>query len=163
MTNWIPRAFIVFFATLILAACGVQENIEEGQTEVRNFQFHYDAREFEDIWARSSSKMKKAIKKEDFLDLLANIRRILGKNVESTQSGWKLEKVPQGNFLVITMQTQFERGTGVEIFTLERVGDIIKVAGYHVDSPDMMRTLLRESSENREGANVELIDDVDPE
>jgi hypothetical protein len=43
-----------------------------------------------------------------------------------------------GSFTQLTMQTTFERGTGEESFVYKGSGDDQKLAGYHINSTDMM-------------------------
>lgn len=140
------RGFTVLPIILFLTACGVQENLDGAQEEIRNFHIDYNAQQYDGIWDNADPLLKKASKKDDFLEILQGVRRILGEQVQSEQAGWNIQATPQGNFLVITQQTEFERGKGTEIFTFSQVDERKKLAGYQVNSPDMIKGLMEQNA-----------------
>lgn len=147
--------FATLAAIFMLSACGVEQNIEGAKEEINNFHYHYDAEEYGDIWEKSAPAMKKASNKKAFVEFLTGVRAALGEEKSSKQTGWNMQSTTDGSFVTITMQTEFERGSGVEVFTFKNVGDEPSLVGYNVNSDDMMKALMEDAAAGRskEGAN----------
>jgi hypothetical protein len=70
--------------------------------------------------------------------LLAAVHNKLGKVVKSERTGWNVNYGTAGTVVTVTMNTQFEHGSGIETLTFHPRGDRLDLAGYAINSNDMM-------------------------
>lgn len=133
---------ILSFAAIALAlsvsACSAPASIAETAPKIAAFHHHLDAEDYDSMWADTADDMRKATTEADMDKIFAAIHRKLGNVVSSTQVGWRNNITTNGTFVVVRMDTKFERGGGSEEFVYRQTGKTLKLAGYHINSEEMM-------------------------
>jgi hypothetical protein len=132
------RALVASGCLAILSACGVQESVDDAKAMVSVFHADLDAERYEDIWKETAPQMRKLTKEEDFEKLLAAIHRKLGKVLSAEQAGWRTNVTTQGTFIMLGMNSKFEKGQAQESFTYLRNGKDLQLAGYNINSPALV-------------------------
>lgn len=125
-------------ALLTLAGCKGPGSVQDANAKVTTFHQRLDAEDFAAIWNESGPDIKTTTTQQSFTKLLAAVHGKLGKVRESKQTGWRSEVNTGGSFTELTMQTTFEHGSGEESFVYKSYGQGQQLAGYHINSTDMM-------------------------
>jgi hypothetical protein len=131
-------ATILAAGVMALGGCKGPGSVQDANAKIATFHHRLDAGDFAAIWNNSGPDIKATSSQESFTKLLAAIHGKLGKVRESKQIGWRSEANTNGSFNEVTMQTKFEQGSGEETFVYKGSGDDQKLAGYHINSIDMM-------------------------
>ncbi len=132
------RAILASGCLAILSACGVQESVDDAKAMVSVFHADLDAERYGDIWKETAPQMRKVTKEVDFEKLLAAIHRKLGKVLAAEQAGWRTNATTQGTFIMLEMNSKFEKGQAQESFTYLRNGKDLQLAGYNINSPALI-------------------------
>jgi hypothetical protein len=82
--------------------------------------------------------MRKVTTVADMKKVFAAVHRKLGKVVKTRQVGWRNNVSTGGNFVSVQMDTKFEKDSGSEEFVYRQVGKELKLAGYQINSAEMM-------------------------
>lgn len=126
-------------ALATLAACNIQQSVDDANAEVAVFHNDLDRGQFNAIWTDSAPEMKAATSQGQFEALLSAVHRKLGQVQQSQQQGWSSNATTGGSFVVVTMQTRFEKGTALETFTYKKDdNDRLTLVGYNIQSNEMM-------------------------
>ena len=124
-------------ALLALAGCDGPQSVEDASMKVATFHQRLDAEDYEAILNDSGPDIREGDSRA-FMRLLAAVNGKLGKVRESKQTGWRSQVDTAGSFTEVIMQTTFERGRGEETFIYKGSGAEQKLAGYHINSDEMM-------------------------
>ena len=124
--------------TILLVACSAPASIGDTEAEVATFHRQLNAENYAAIWKVTSADLRNATTETAMKKLFAAVHRKLGKVVETKQVGWRSNVSTSGTFAEVQMDTKFEKGTGVESFVYRKDGDQLKLAGYHINSNDMV-------------------------
>ena len=124
------RMILVAVASLLIAACNPFEAPDNEMRQIERFQQAYNSLEDDRIWRGFGPEFYAASSRDEWDNLLTVMREALGKNVSSEQSGVNYETNTRGQFLVITMASRFEKGSGHETFTFVGSGDERRLIGY---------------------------------
>jgi Protein of unknown function (DUF3887)/Protein of unknown function (DUF4019) len=140
MTHWAKGQQMKYATLLIavaLAACSTPLAIS---TEADVVQFHrlLEAEDYAAIWKNTSEDMRRASTEADLSKIFSAINRKLGKVVETKQIGWRTNRTTNGTFAEVQLETRFEKGKGVESFVFRQVDGKLLLAGYNINSNDMM-------------------------
>ena len=130
------RASIIF--AVLLAACSAPAPIAGTDTQVTMFHRLLDAEDYAAIWKDAADDMHGATSETQLTKIFATVHRKLGKVVQTSQIGWRTNMTTNGTFAEVQMDTKFEKGKGQETFVFRQDGDRLKLAGYHINSSDMM-------------------------
>ncbi|PEQ13432.1 hypothetical protein B2G71_06910 [Novosphingobium sp. PC22D] len=137
--NRIARLLVMAAFAASLASCGVQQSIDDAKAEISTFHADLDARNFDAIWDEVAPDMRSATQKSQFVAILEAVNRKLGRVVGSKQVGWNSNVSTSGSFVTVTMETKFQKGSGVETFIYRKVeDDRLALAGYNIQSQEMM-------------------------
>lgn len=139
---------LIIFASMLVAACNPFEAPDKEVRQIERFQEAYNAGEDDRIWRGFGPEFYAASKRDDWDNLLTVMRDALGKNTSTEQVGVNYQANPQGQMLVITMQTQFERGMGHETFTFLGSGDERRLIGYNIASDAVVSKMMEAAAEN---------------
>ena len=131
-----PIAMVAALATL--ASCGVKEGFKDAEAQVARFHATLDAGKSAEIWSTGDAQLRQSASREQFIGLLDAVHRKLGKVKESKQVGWNANATTGGTFFTVTMDTAFERGNGTEEFVFKKTDQRVALAGYQIDSREMM-------------------------
>jgi hypothetical protein len=123
-------------ALTALGGCEGPGSVQDAGAKIAAFHRQLDAGDYEAIWRDSGPDMQTDKAKAGAL--FAAVHAKLGKVRDSKQTGWRSEASTGGSFVEVTMQTRFERGTGEEVFLYKGKGAEQRLAGYNINSADMM-------------------------
>lgn len=137
------RKIAVASMAMFLAACNVSGSGSGGQiklaeAETARFHARLDAEKYHEIWQASSDVFHKAATEEQINRIYTAVSTKLGKVKTSKQVQWRENWGTGGHLVEIVMDTTFEKGTGVETLTFLEEDQRLKLAGYHINSTDMM-------------------------
>jgi hypothetical protein len=133
-----------FFITLFLGLCSITscKDMAKGKgladSAIVDFHKQFNEQKFKELYTSAHSDLRAAATEADFLTLLESVHRKLGKQVRSAESGWRVNTFNMKTTAVVTQDTEFEQGKGVETFTFVVSGASCTLQGYHINSRDMM-------------------------
>jgi hypothetical protein len=107
-------------------------------TAILDFHKLFNEQKFKELYSAGHADFKAAATESDFLKLLEAVHRKLGKQVKSTEAGWRVSTFNMKTSVVVTQNTEFDHGKGIETFTYAVSGPSCTLKGYHIDSQDMM-------------------------
>lgn len=123
---------ILMAAALALAGCKGPGSVQDANAKVAVFHRQLDAGDFEAIWREGAQDLHLATSKQDFTGLLGRVHAELGKVKQSKQTGWRTEVNTQGSYSQVTMDTIFEKGSGIETFVYRNADEGQALAGYGI-------------------------------
>lgn len=136
---------IVLLSAALAFSCGISNQRERVPSEVEevvtNIRSNLDQERYEQIYNESSDLWKRDVTLEQSNDVLKTLRSKLGKvetrslNAANEQqnSGGPLK----GHVFILTYETRFERGSGMETFTLIEHEGQWRLARYLVNSTEL--------------------------
>ncbi|MCJ2181367.1 DUF4019 domain-containing protein [Novosphingobium sp. 1949] len=137
--NRLMRFLVPFAVAATLGGCGIKESFEKADVAIGQFHRELDAGAIGRIWTTADPDLRQATSQADFEKLLGAVHAKLGKVRTTKQVGWNTNATTGGTFLTATMQTTFEKGTGVEQFVYRKgKDDALTLVGYNIQSRDMM-------------------------
>jgi len=129
----------LFLALLSLSSC---KEMTQGkglaETAIVDFHQQFNEGKFKEIYAAGHPDLKAAATEQDFVKLLEAVSRKLGKQVKSTDGGWRINSFNLKTIVSLSQTTEFEQGKGIESFSYVASGDTCQLQGYHIDSKDML-------------------------
>ena len=133
------KSLIAAFLTISLASCAaLGEGTEKAEKQVEVIHRLYNSKKFDRVYALTDQIYQEASTKEFNERFLKTIYKRLGKVEKKTRTGWQANTNMQGSFLVLVYDTKFEKGQGVETFTMKLEDDKVTMAAYNIDSPALM-------------------------
>jgi major membrane immunogen (membrane-anchored lipoprotein) len=141
MIGFLSRAsslVVLLFAALLLAACSSGQDLTLAETEVAHFHQQMAAQQFAEIYAQATDDLKKTTAEDKLTRLLSAIDRKLGAVKSSDRTSWGVNFNTSGTTVTLKFKTTFERGTGDENFVYRIVGGKAVLAGYHINSDDLI-------------------------
>ncbi|RKF19235.1 DUF4019 domain-containing protein [Altericroceibacterium spongiae] len=131
-------SFLFVLAVFSLSGCKAQESIDDALADISTFHGDLDAGDYGRIWKETAPVFREATSKDKFEGLLKAIHTKLGNVTKSEQVGWRVNATTDGTYVVVQMATEFAEGTGQEVFTYLRNDNRLSLAGYNIQSNDMM-------------------------
>ena len=140
-----PIAPIVLLLAAIACACGVSNKGERVPAEVEdvvvNIGSYLDQERYEQIYTDSADLWKRDVTLEQSNEVFKTLRSKLGKvenralnsATEQQNSGGPLK----GHVYILSYETRFERGPGMETFTLIEENGQWRLARYLVNSTNL--------------------------
>jgi hypothetical protein len=107
-------------------------------TAIVDFHKQFNDQKFKELYTSAHPELRAAATETDFLKLLEAVHRKLGKQVRSTEASWRVNTFNMKTTAVVTRNTEFEHGKGVETFTFVVSGASCTLQGYYINSQDMM-------------------------
>jgi Protein of unknown function (DUF4019) len=131
MMNRHLNKLVACFGLLLVFGCSAGEAKKSAETDaVPTFHAQYDRSDFEAIYKNARDEFREATSRDDFEKFMSAVRRKLGKVKSSSRQTWKVNVGTGGTRIVLTYNTEFELGKGVETFTILNG----KLLGYNVNS-----------------------------
>ncbi len=131
----------VMLLVLVLTACNPVKNLENTESAISKWQELYNAQEAEALYALSGEALRETTALKDIEDQLTIMTARLGKATSSERLDWRVMNVNGVNQTVVTMQTVFELGEGVETFVLqENEEGEMKIVTWTVQSENLQLT-----------------------
>lgn len=134
MGDIVKRLLLTLGAALSLAACSAGANTKAAEEGVVSFHKTMDAGQHATIYDASSTDMKSAISRDDFIKLLNGLHSKLGAFKSGKTINWNVNVGTGGTYVTLNRETQFERGPGTEEFIFRIEDGRAVLAGYHVNS-----------------------------
>jgi hypothetical protein len=122
---------LLCFGVLLVFGCSAGEAKKSAETDtVPAFHAQYDRSDFEAIYKNARDEFREATSRDDFDKFMSAVRRKLGKVKSSSRQTWNVNVGTGGTRIVLTFQTEFEYGKGIETFTFLNG----KLLGYNINS-----------------------------
>jgi hypothetical protein len=134
----IHRLLGLLLVAVLVAGCSSAQDLGVAQAEVTRFRQLMAEQKFTDIYSAGSDDLKKVTTEQDLTRLLAAIDRKLGAVKTAEPNGWNVNYNSGGTFVTLNFKTRFERGTGAETFKYRITGGKALLAGYNIQSNDLM-------------------------
>ena len=128
------------FAIGMLAACNPMANLEEAETRIEEFQAAYSVDDVDDMYEMTGPEFRKVTTREEFDDLYALIDLRLGAVEASERTGFNVNTNNGRTVTVVSMQSEFELGEGIETYTFFGHGEDMELVGWNVNSPNLTLT-----------------------
>jgi hypothetical protein len=120
---------------VLAAACNPMKNVASAETAVSRFHEHYNRSELDAIYGGADDAFKRGSDKAEVLRFLGAVRRKLGAEVSAKRTSFNVNAdLTKGQSVVLTYDTKFEHGTGVETFTLHVSEGVAQLEGYNINS-----------------------------
>ena len=126
--------FLALCVAISLAGCSIGANTKAAEQGVASFHEAMNAGQHAVIYDGSSSEMKSAISRDEFIKLLNGLQGKLGKFKTGKTANWNVNSGTGGTFVTLNREAQFEKGPGTEEFVFRMDGERAVLAGYHVNS-----------------------------
>ncbi|WP_263147638.1 DUF4019 domain-containing protein [Pseudomonas sp. RIT-PI-AD] len=140
----LARLSFIFFLALSVS-CSQDKEARERDSEryVSLFQKKFNEKDIAAIYDNASDNLKVGVKKEEFIGSIEKIRETLGENISTKKDKiFYLEDTNGVPLLVVTYNTRFAKGVGVETFMLELEKKRVSLHRYNINSDDLVRSLL---------------------
>lgn len=132
---------LLTISLLVVAGLGCKTMTEgkpAAEKAVTRFHQMLDEEKYGEMYDESAPQMKDAAKKEDLEKLFRSVHNKLGKVTSSTNQTWKVGNYNLVSTVELVQNTQFEKGKGTEQFVFVVDGSEAKLAGYHINSMDLI-------------------------
>lgn len=135
-------ALLILFVSILTSACGQDAQRGRVPTEVQevvtNVGEQMAQERYEQIYSESSDLWRTEVNLEQSNEVFKTLRTKLGKvesrSLHSATEQQNSSGVLKGHVYILSYQTQFERGEGMETFTLIEENGRWKLARYFVNS-----------------------------
>jgi hypothetical protein len=127
------RIFVLVSA-LLVAACSFSADTESAERGVSAFHDAFNNSRFDDIYSASDAQYKSGSSREDSTKFLAAVRTKLGRFQSGKTLGWNDNVNPDGHFVTLSREAQFERGKAQETFVIRIAGNKAVLVGYNINS-----------------------------
>jgi hypothetical protein len=94
--------------------------------------------QFDQIYSDGADDLKKSTTEQSLTRLLDAVDRKLGTFKSAQSNGWSVNYNTSGTSVTMKFKTEFEKGSGVETFVYRITGGKALLAGYQINSADMM-------------------------
>ncbi len=128
------RAILVGVCALLLAACNPVAVMDDTAASIEQFHSHWNAGNTDAIWDATHSEFRRGPSKDEFSAAMAGFAETLGDVESSQRGGFNINTANGVTTTVITMNTRFTNGEGVEQFTYRTQGDAQRLIYYYVES-----------------------------
>ena len=132
------RTLLAIATVTILSACGLTKGKEAATKSVNTFHQQFNASKLTEIYSASTPAFKTSVKEADFMKFIQAVRRKLGAYKSGTQNNWRVNTFNGTTSVVLTYNSNFEQGSGVETFTFILSGETAILQGYNVNSPTLI-------------------------
>lgn len=127
-------------AALVLLSCNPVKSTAEADKAAAEFHALFDAEDYDKIFDTAHADFKAAQPKADSVIFLRSVREKLGTIKLTKRAGWQANSVNMKTNVVLTYETEFENGRGVETFTYRIDDGSTSLLGWHVNSSALIVT-----------------------
>jgi hypothetical protein len=132
------RCFAVLAAALWLAGCSASQDLSLADAGVSHFREQMAAQQFQQVYSEGADELKKTTTEQTMVQLLAAVARKLGAVKSANRTSWSVNFNTSGTSATLKYKTEFERGTGEETFMFRISGGKALLAGYHINSNELI-------------------------
>jgi hypothetical protein len=130
--------FLVAAVGCSLASCSAGQDRAVAESGVAEFRRMMDAGRYREIYSGAAADFRQVSSEQTALRFLEMVGTRLGPVRQATQQGWNVNVGTGGHMVTLNYATEFTRGRGTESFVFRVEGERAKLAGYHVNSMDLM-------------------------
>jgi hypothetical protein len=128
-------AVVIFLG---LQGCGLSTAKPKAEAAVGVFHEQLNAGNLDAIWNSTDDQFRSATPRAKFDQFIQAVHRKLGRVVKTSGAGWNVMTFNLKTRVVLQQKTEFEHGSGTEVFTYTVNGDEIKLSGYNVNSMELV-------------------------
>lgn len=142
--KWL-RGAVYFVICLTILAAGLSscrsssKDITLAEQAVVQFHSQFGSEQFHTIYTAADEKFRQAGSESDMTTFFQAIHRKLGLPQEPRRLNAGIKWLAgQGTFVMLSYQTKFSEGSGIEHFTWHISDDRALLVGYNIDSKDLI-------------------------
>jgi hypothetical protein len=156
-----------FFSLLLLAGCASKDvtyDQNEIDKEVRTIQRKMNEKDYEYLYLRTSSKLKKELSKEQFIDNLEIARSRLGKRLSSILLFNTVEDIDGELYIISVYESHFEKFYARERFIFMRDNNaysLVRYGYYGANDPLFKKIMDYNNIQLLEGKVKDILSKVD--
>jgi hypothetical protein len=128
-------AISLLVSVLLIGSCTSSDAKREAVSLSNTIHYQYNARQFGQIYTAANSMLKRTGTSDQFTGFMAKEQDRLGPFVSGTPSRWTEIHALSGHYIVLTMQSKFQKASAVEVFSFVRSGSGLSLSSYTVQSP----------------------------
>jgi hypothetical protein len=125
-------------AVMLLAACSSGQDINLAEAGVAHFREQMTAQQFDQIYSEAADDLKKTTTQEAMTRLLGAVEHKLGAVKSASRNAWSVNFNASGTSVTLKYKTAFEHGSGEETFAFRISGGKALLAGYHINSNELI-------------------------
>ena len=129
-----PLLSAVIISALILTSCNPVKSTAEADNAVVEFHALFDAEDYDKIFDTAHPDFKASQSQADTINFLRSVREKLGTIKSTNRIGWRVNSVNMKTNVVLTFETTFQNGKGVETFTYRISEGSASLLGWYVNS-----------------------------
>ena len=145
-----PQLIVILIGALILTCCNPVKSTAEADKAAVELHALFDAEDYGKIFDTAHADFKASQPKAETINFLRSIREKLGTIKSTNRTGWQANSVNMKTNVVLTFETEFENGKGVETFTYRIENGKATLLGWYVNSKALVVT---QSKEEQGGAD----------
>ena len=138
LLNRCDRWFALLAVALFVAACSSGQDINLAEAAVAHFRQQMAAQQFDQIYSEAADDLKKTTTDDAMTRLLGAVERKLGRVKNANRGSWSVNFNASGTSVALKYKTEFEHGSGEESFVFRISGDKALLAGYHINSNELI-------------------------
>ena len=135
------RVIFAAAAAWLATACNPIANLEDADDTIATFQARYNEGDAGKLYGLTGDRFKQITSRGEMEDLVTVFSTRLGRIENSERSNFNVSTKNGVTTTVVLMQTDFERGEGVETYTFQGGGDDFELIGWHIASPRLAVTI----------------------
>lgn len=130
---------LVLSVALFASGCGgMLKGKQASEQGVADFHKLYNDGKLIEIYSAGHSQLKSTTTEKQFLEFIGAVQRKLGKVTQTFAAGSNVRTINLTTTVVLSQNTTFEQGTGMEVFTFQMDGDKAILMGYNINSKDLI-------------------------
>ena len=121
--------------TLYLTGCtSLNKTLASQDAAIVQFHEHYNSGKMDAIWDGAHAKFQGSTEKVYFVAYMKEVQSKLGKVTSSANVDRRMQTPNQTTTVFLSQDTIFERGKGIETFTIQMDGERAILVAYNVQS-----------------------------
>jgi hypothetical protein len=134
-----PAGLLALLMVILAAiACGWNDGQAAAEQAIKRFHAMFNDERYEEIYAALDPRFKEITSEQEMFEILQAVHIKLGKVTATTMTGGKASSYLTETQIVILQDTEFERGKGIETFTFFYADKKASLAGYNINSKDLI-------------------------
>jgi outer membrane lipopolysaccharide assembly protein LptE/RlpB len=133
------KAISLILCGVILVGCGgFTKGKPAAEKAIAHFHDLYNQGKLDAIWKEADPAFRSAASRQKYDEFMAAVQRKLGKVSSTVNNTWNVSATNLKTTVYMTQQTTFEKGQGTESFTFALDGTNAVLAGYNIQSMDLI-------------------------
>jgi len=120
---------------LMLMSCNAAQSTDLAEKQsVPHFHEQFNAGNFDGIYNEATDAFRNSASKAEYDKLMQTVRHKLGRVKSTSRQGWNVNVGTGGTQIILTYKTEFENGSGTELFAFIGSKGTAKLLHYQVNS-----------------------------